>query len=143
MPETTDTHGDALYYCDLCGARYSGPGTCSNGHAPEQVKPLDPSAAAETGQDEPATPAPANVVGVGEGSDAAAVPADTETDTAAASPDTSSTTDTAAAAAHSDGPGSTGEQAPAPASPATITASIVIGDVTYIGTLTLVPGPAA
>lgn len=41
--------GAATYYCPQCGARYSGPGVCVNGHGATEVLPLDTEAAAKDG----------------------------------------------------------------------------------------------
>ena len=36
----SSTPAEATHYCDQCGAKYSGPGLCEQGHPPNQVTPL-------------------------------------------------------------------------------------------------------
>lgn len=50
---------DAAYYCPQCGARYSGPGLCANGHPDAEVAPLNADAAAQDGTSDPAPQVPA------------------------------------------------------------------------------------
>lgn len=50
MEGSADTAEQAAkFYCPQCGARYSGPGVCVNGHGEAEVLPLDTEAAAQDG----------------------------------------------------------------------------------------------
>ncbi|OYV52027.1 MAG: hypothetical protein B7X10_00315, partial [Burkholderiales bacterium 21-58-4] len=44
LPELADL-GLPVWYCDGCGTRYAGPGSCTRGHAPIGLQPLEVAAA--------------------------------------------------------------------------------------------------